>query len=182
MTSFLVVSGSPSAVSKTALLGDLVADRLGGARHVRLRDLPPAALLAADVNDPAVREAVRDVAAADGVVLLTPIYKAGAAGLLKVFLDLLPQHAFGGKAVLPMALCRSMAHLLALDYGLHPVLQSMGAPRVLRSLVLLEEQLVVEGPGGAGLVPEGELRLVEAVADVRAAAGLGAGVAVSTGG
>ena len=147
----------------------------GGAKHVRLRDLPPAALLAADANDPVVREAVQDVAAADGVVLLTPIYKAGASGLLKVFLDLLPQHAFAGKTVLPMALCRSMAHLLALDYGLHPVLQSMGSPRVLRSLVLLEEHLLLEECGSAGLVPEGELRLVEAMADVRGVAGLRAG-------
>lgn len=117
---------------------------------MRLRDLPPAT---ADANDPVVREAVQDVAAADGVVLLTPIYKAGASGLLKVFLDLLPQHAFAGRTVLLMALCRSMAHLLALDYGLRPVLQSMGVP------------------ASAGLVPEGELRLVEPMADVRGAAG-----------
>ncbi|MFI6096385.1 NAD(P)H-dependent oxidoreductase [Lentzea sp. NPDC051213] len=167
MTSFLVVSGSPSAVSKTALLGDLVASRLGEARHVRLRDLPPAALLAADASDPQVRDAVDAVAAADAVVLLTPIYKAGAAGLLKVFLDLLPQNGFEGKTVLPMALCRSMAHLLALDYGLHPVLQSMGSQRVLRSLVLLEEHLEIDPSGRAGLVPDGELRLLDVVAELR---------------
>lgn len=166
MTSFLVVSGSPSAVSKTALLGDLVAARLGETRHVRLRDLPPAALLTADAADPQVRDAVTAVETADVVVLLTPIYKAGAAGLLKVFLDLLPQHGFEGKTVLPMALCRSTAHMLALDYGLHPVLQSMGAQRVLRSLVLLEEQLLIDPSGGVELTADGELRLLDVIGDL----------------
>lgn len=170
MTSFLVVSGSPSTVSKTALLGDLVAEHLGDARHVRLRDLSPTALLTADTADPGVRDAVDAVDGAVGVVLLTPIFKAGAAGLLKVFLDLLPQRAFAGKTVLPMALCRSTAHLLALDYGLHPVLQSMDSRRVLRSLVLLEDQLLVDQEGRAGLAPEGELRLLDVIADLSEAA------------
>jgi FMN reductase len=46
---------------------------------------------------------------------------------LKVFLDLLPQFALAGKAILPIATGGSVAHLPALDYGLGPVLQSMGA-------------------------------------------------------
>lgn len=56
-----------------------------------------------------------------------PIYKAAYSGLLKTFLDLLPQHAFAGKPVLPLATGGSPAHVLALDYALRPVLTALGA-------------------------------------------------------
>ena len=56
------------------------------------------------------------------VIVATPIYKAAYSGLLKVFLDLLPAEALRGKTVLPLASGGSVAHLLALDYALKPVL------------------------------------------------------------
>jgi pyruvate-ferredoxin/flavodoxin oxidoreductase len=43
------------------------------------------------------------------------------------FLDLLPQLGLTGKAVLPLAVGGSIAHVLAIDYGLRPVLCSMAA-------------------------------------------------------
>jgi FMN reductase len=62
------------------------------------------------------------------VVVATPVYKAAYSGLLKVFLDVLPQTALKGKLVLPLATGGSPHHMLALDYALRPVLQSLGAP------------------------------------------------------
>lgn len=82
---------------------------------IALRDLPPASLLQAQTDGIAQ-------AAADVVIVATPIYKAAYSGLLKVFLDLLPPDALRGKTVLPLAMGGSLAHLLALDYALKPVL------------------------------------------------------------
>ncbi len=91
MPSILVVSASPSGKSKTAALAQHVADRLTSigmeARHLRLRDLPPEALVRADSGDAKVAEAAALVKDAHGIVLVTPTYKASYSGLLKVFLE-----------------------------------------------------------------------------------------------
>jgi FMN reductase len=88
-----------------------------------------------------VARTVTAIEQADGIIIATPIYKASYSGLLKVFLDLLPQFALAGKAVLPIATGGSVAHLLALDYGLRPVLQSMGARHIVQSLFVPESEM-----------------------------------------
>ena len=60
-------------------------------------------------------------------MIATPLYKASYSGLVKTLLDLLPQAGLAGKIVLPIATGGSLAHLLALDYALKPVLSSLGA-------------------------------------------------------
>jgi FMN reductase len=137
MASVLVLSGSPSKVSRTAALADfivrrLVADGLA-ARHVALRTLPPADLVAAHAGAPGIAEVVAELAAADGLVIVTPTYKAAYSGLTKIFLDLLPQSALEDKAVLPIATGGSLAHVLALDYSFRAVLHSMRARHVVQS-------------------------------------------------
>ena len=87
-------------------------------------------------------EAVASVHAADVVVVATPIYKAAYSGLLKTFLDLLPQDALRGKTVLPLATGGSAAHLLALDYALKPVLAALGARDILDGVFATDAQLV----------------------------------------
>jgi FMN reductase len=151
MTNKLIVaiSSSPSAASRTAkvvdyILHDLATDTLL-TRHIQLRDMDPEALILAKSAHVSVARTVTAIEQADGLVIATPIFKASYAGLLKVFLDLLPQFALAGKAVLPIATGGSLAHLLALDYGLRPVLQSMGARHIVQSL----------------FVPESEMKLVD---------------------
>jgi FMN reductase len=73
------------------------------------------------------------------------VYKAAYTGLLKAFLDLLPQYALAGKTVLPLVTGGTSAHVLAVDYALRPVLASMGA-HVGQGYFLLD-QLIGEGPG-----------------------------------
>lgn len=102
MVSVLVLSGSPSVMSRTASLGDFIARKLAqdgiATEHLLLRDLPSADLLSANVNAPEIAAAIEAVAAADGIVVVTPIYKAAYSGLTKIFLDLLPQFAMENKA------------------------------------------------------------------------------------
>jgi FMN reductase len=81
------------------------------------------------------------VAAADVVVLATPLYKVAYSGLLKCFLDLLPRDAFAGKWVWPLATGGSAAHLLAIDHALRPVLDSLGARRLLRTVFATDAQV-----------------------------------------
>ena len=149
MSTVLVISGSPSKTSKTERVADHLARRLTAegrpAQHLRLRTLPAEALLGADTSDAEIAEVVEQLRRADGVVLATPTYKAAYSGLLKVFLDLLPQFGFGGKAVLPLATGGSVAHVLALDYALRPVVSSLGARHVVQSFFLIDEHLTVTG-------------------------------------
>ncbi|MET7442648.1 NADPH-dependent FMN reductase [Streptomyces sp. NPDC004082] len=147
MSHVLVISGSPSATSKTEAVGDHVARRLAEYEwhvgHLRVRTLPAAPLMNADVADPAIAEAIQQVSRADGIVLATPTYKASFSGLLKTFLDLLPRHGFGQKTVLPLATGGSLAHLLVLDYALRPVAHALGARHVVQSVFLLNQHLVL---------------------------------------
>ncbi len=145
MASVLVLTGSPSTVSRTAALARHVGDELALAGHdvstLAIRSLPPAALLAADTADPEVAAAVRSVIGADALVVATPIYKASYSGLLKAFLDLLPQSALAGKVVLPLATGGTVAHLLAIDYSLRPVLASLGARHVTAGRFVLDTHI-----------------------------------------
>ena len=149
MTGFSIValSGSPSPASKTALLAEHVLDLIGepapAGRHYRVSSLDPRALLTGDMQDALLAEMVGAVQAAHGVVVATPIYKAAYSGLLKAFLDVLPQFALAGKAVLPIATGGSVAHVLALDYALRPVLQSMGARHIVQSHFVPEADMSV---------------------------------------
>ena len=134
MSFVLSISASPQVVSSTHAVLTHVNRRILGAGHtvrtVQVRALPPAALLSADTTDPAIVDLVGAVAAADAIVVATPVYQAAYSGLLKVFLDLLPQFAFRGKAVLPIVTGGSTAHALAVDYALRPVLANLGASHI----------------------------------------------------
>ncbi|MEC3918460.1 NADPH-dependent FMN reductase [Nocardia sp. CDC160] len=145
MPTLLILSGSPSATSRTAALSEHLAQRLRGHGHlvtaVRVRDLPADALLSADATDPAVAAVVAGIAEADGVVVASPVYKAAYSGVLKTLLDLLPQFALAGKVVLPVVTGGSPAHVLAIDYALRPVLSSLGADHIVPGWFVLDQHI-----------------------------------------
>lgn len=150
--SILLIAGSPSERSRSAALLDAVQLHLElrGAQveRVLIRDLSPQALVLADVAHPSIAQALAKVARAQAIVVATPIYKAAYSGVLKLFLDLLPQTAFKGKTVLPMATGGSPNHMLALDYALRPVLQSLGADHILSGVFATDGQVVLLPPDG----------------------------------
>lgn len=167
MSGIAIITGSVSARSKTAALAARIAARLGreGFRvtTVNVRDLPAEDVLFGRVDSPAVADAARIVAEASGVVIATPIYKASYTGALKAFLDLLPQFGLAGKAVLPLATGGTLAHVLAIDYGLRPVLQSLGARHVLPGLFLLDKALRLGEDGALEIDDELGSKLEEVV-------------------
>ncbi len=145
MSLIVTISGSPSATSRTSALALHVGAQLAGrgfeVRSIAVRDLDPEALLHARVDAPAIRDALALVALADAVVIATPVYKAAYTGVLKAFLDLLPQFGLAGKTVLPLATGGTIAHVLAIDYGLRPVLASLGALHIVNGLFVLDKLL-----------------------------------------
>ena len=142
MSRILTVSGSPRVVSRSAKLLEHVAAEVEVFGHevtdLRILDLPADALLAGNTKDPEIAASLDALALADGVLIATPVYKAAYTGLLKAWLDLLPQFALATKVVLPLATGGSLAHALALDYALRPVLQAMGARHVVQGYLVVD--------------------------------------------
>lgn len=167
MARVLTINGSPSSTSRTAALLRDVVRRLTRDGHevatLNVRELPARELLLAQVDAPEIAAAAARVAGAEGIVIGTPIYKAAYSGLLKVFLDLLPQFAFERKTVLPLATGGSVAHVLALDYGLRPVLSSLGARHIVGSYFVLDKTLRVTAEDLVELEPEIEGKYAEAL-------------------
>ncbi|MDB5959374.1 MAG: ssuE [Massilia sp.] len=153
--SVLLIGGSPSSSSSGTRLLHHIGERLASQGHhcsrLQVRDLPAAALLHADFTDPAIVRALAQVAAADAVVVATPVYKAAYSGVLKAFLDLLPQDGLRNKLVLPIATGGSQSHLLALDYALRPVLASLDARFILPSIYTTSSQLTWHAEHGLSL-------------------------------
>jgi FMN reductase len=147
-----VLSGSPSPSSRTRLLSAWVGNWLGqkgfDTYALDVRDLPAADLFEAKVDGPEVKRAVQAVADAQGVVIATPVYKAAYPGVLKAFLDLLPQLGLTGKIVLPLAVGGSLAHVLAIDYAMRPILSSLNALHITGGLFFLDKQLERTDDGG----------------------------------
>ena len=175
MATILSVSGSPSATSRTARLLEHLDERLRDHGHevtsLQVRTLPADALLGAQFGHPAVVDAVARFEQADGIVIGTPIYKAAYSGLLKSLLDLLPQYALAGKTVLPLATGGSVAHVLAIDYALRPVLSSMGPDHVLPGWFTLDKDITGGADGSFSLAPAAAEALHQLVDQFSAALG-----------
>jgi len=77
--------------------------------------------------DVTVREAVAKVAAAAGVAIASPVYRATYTGVLKNFLDILPVDALRDKPVGIAVVGASLHHYLGVDTGLRSVLAWFGA-------------------------------------------------------
>jgi len=173
MATVLSVSGSPSRTSRTTRLLRHVDARLTGFGHevipFEVRSLPAEALLAGDTSHPELARALELFAQADGVVIGTPVYKAAYSGLLKTLLDVLPQYALTGKAVLPLATGGSTAHVLAVDYALRPVLSSMGAGHITQGWFVLDRHIGVREDGSTAIERETDV-LLSPVVDAFAAA------------
>jgi FMN reductase len=166
----LVVSlgGSPSQRSRSGVLLDFSKRWLQqqGVEVVsyQVRDFPAEDLLHACFGSPMVIDLLQQIENADGLLIATPVYKASFSGALKTVLDLLPERALSHKVVLPMATGGSIAHMLAVDYALKPVLSALKAQEMLHGIFAEDSQIAYgEGSAQAQLAPILERRLNEAL-------------------
>ncbi len=165
--SILLVAASPTTPSRTAAMLDATGQRLEalGIRieKLTLREQPPEALVLADFKHDAIIRMTEQVARARIIIVATPIYKAAYSGLLKLYLDVLPQSALTEKIVLPIATGASPHHMLAIDYALRPVLQSMGARNILPGIFATDTQILRDANGNYQVEEEISNRLDVAV-------------------
>ena len=95
--SILLIGGSPSVSSRSGRLLEEIGTRLEqeglAVDRLHVRELPAQALLHANFKHPEIVAALRWVENAAGIVIGTPVYKAAHSGVLKAFIDLLPQFA-----------------------------------------------------------------------------------------
>ena len=138
----VVVVGNPRPKSRTlafaASLGHRIAQDLN--ESIVTIDL---ATFGPDLLDGAATttsEAVNQVLAARLLVVASPTYKASFTGVLKLFLDQFPGGVLNGLVTVPVMTGGSLAHSLAVDVHLRPVLLELGASLPTRSLYVLESQ------------------------------------------
>jgi FMN reductase len=147
----LTIGGSPSHPSRSAALLDTCRATLEArgltTDHIIVRDLNAEELIQGRFDGPSLKAAFAQVAAADGIIIATPVYKAAYTGVLKALFDLMPANVFEGKVILPIALGGSLAHSLVIDYALRPVLTAMGASHILHGVYLIDKQLSYSAEG-----------------------------------
>lgn len=127
----IVLLGSPNKKSRSSALAYEVVRHIENAKaeFISLDDIDSKALLQADFKHDDIKELSSKVVAADAVILATPVYKASITAGLKAFIDVLPENSLKGKTILSLASGGSIAHLLAIDHALHPIITSLKAER-----------------------------------------------------
>jgi FMN reductase len=135
--------GDPRGHSPTATLASAVAVRL--AREVVGGDRPDSAWklieLSGWTHDRSVHDWLTQVGEADLLVVASPVRRASFTGLLKSFLDLLPDGALQGSVAIPVMVSETNRNSLAVDVHLRPVLHDLGASCPTASLFALESRL-----------------------------------------
>jgi FMN reductase len=168
MAEILLISGSPTASSKSGALLEYARGWLRDrssfeATLVSVRDFPADDLIQAKYDSPSFYVFKQQVSNAAGIIVSTPVYKAAYTGSLKTLLDILPQYAFRGKTILPIASGGSPGHLLAIDYAIKPVLSTLGASDVLQGVYLVDQQFRIEN-GQAIIAEEVQQRVEQSLA------------------
>jgi FMN reductase len=134
-----VVSAGLGQPSSTRLLADKLAAATAGQLPagtkvvpIELRDLAHDIVnaLLTGFPGPALREAIEQVAAADGLIAVTPLYSGSYNGLFKSFFDVLDPGALAGQSVLIAATGGTARHSLALEHAIRPLFTYLRAVTV----------------------------------------------------
>lgn len=151
----VVVSAGLSVPSSTRLLADRLAAATVGETSadiqvVELRDL--AVEIAHNFTNGfpgrALAAAFEAVAAADGLIVVTPVFSASYSGLFKSFFDVLSvsdKDALAGKPVLIAATGGSARHSLVLEHALRPLFSYLRAVVVPTAVYAASEDWGAEG-------------------------------------
>jgi FMN reductase len=138
----VAVVGNPQAASRTLTIATALGDRLADALHgvARSIDLAASAVEVMRASKPA-QALVAEVGEADVIIACSPTYKATYTGLLKCFWDLFPHQALAGRVAVPLMTGGSMAHALAGEVHLRPLLVELGASVPTRALYFTMERM-----------------------------------------
>ncbi|WP_435201668.1 FMN reductase [Janibacter sp. GS2] len=185
----VVITAGLSQPSSTRLLADQLADAarsaVGGrgesldVEFVELRELAvemAETMVSGHRPTPRLEAVKRQVASADGLIVVTPVFSASYSGLFKTFVDLLDTDSLTGTPVLIAATAGTARHSLVLEHAVRPLfayLRAVVVPtgvfaatedfggdsdlegRVHRAAGELAALVVAERTGVTGLTPTG---------------------------
>ncbi|MDR6973113.1 CE1759 family FMN reductase [Leifsonia shinshuensis] len=147
----VIVSAGVSDPSSTRLLADRVAQKSAdlvrrSGREARIAVIELGAI-AVDVAqtivsgfpNERVQAAIQLLATADGVIVSTPVYKAGISGLLKSFADVLDNDLLIAKPVVLAATAGTARHAMVVDDHLRPLFAFLRALPVPSSIFAAPE-------------------------------------------
>ncbi|MFE2345691.1 MULTISPECIES: FMN reductase [Kitasatospora] len=174
----VVVTAGLSVPSSTRLLADRLAEATARDLREAGRDVDVRVVelrgLARDIADnlvtgfppPALRDAVRAVEEADGLIAVTPIFSASYSGLFKSFVDVLDKDALTGKPVLIAATGGTARHSLALEHAVRPLFAYLRAVVVPTAVFAASEDWGANGTDGslAGRIARAAGELTESLA------------------
>ncbi|HWJ78695.1 MAG TPA: NADPH-dependent FMN reductase [Niallia sp.] len=145
MSKVVLIIGAPNDQSRLNGLVDYTIQQLEkdhvSYEVIKVHELPAEDLIKANFNSEKIKASTKKVEEADGVILFTPVYKATYSGILKTFLDLLPQKGFENKIVWPIVIGGSFGHLLAIEYGLNPLLTALGAVHINKGVYAVDQDI-----------------------------------------
>lgn len=179
----LVISAGVGSPSSTRLLADQLADAVTAGVTARgesvdvdvLEIAPLAASLATTVTSgvaPADVATARDrVAAADGVIAVTPTFAASYSGLFKMFFDVLDPDALTGVPTLIAATAGTPRHSLVLDHAVRPLMSYLRADVVPTAVFAATEDF--GSPELSGRIRRAGSELAARLVDSSAVAGFG---------
>ena len=128
----ITLAGSPRFPSRSSSLLEYAREKLNGldveVYHWNLQNFAPEDLLYARFDSPALKTFTEQLQQADGLIVATPVYKAAYSGALKT--------------LLPLATGGTVAHLLAVDYALKPVLSALKAQEILHGVFADDSQVI----------------------------------------
>ncbi|RZQ62422.1 CE1759 family FMN reductase [Amycolatopsis suaedae] len=142
----VVVTAGTGDPSSTRMLADRVAQRVGAIAdkrgepvRVRVIDLREIAgeittALVSQLTGPKLAKAVEALGAADGIVVSTPVYKAGPSGLFTSFFQVLDNDLLIAKPVVLAATAGTARHALVVDEQLRSLFAYLRTTTVPTSL------------------------------------------------
>lgn len=169
MHNIVTIAGSPSSSSRSSAVltqsKHMLTKQGFKVESITVRNIPPEDLVFGNFESPALKKVTSLIEEAQGIVVATPVYKASYTGVLKAMLDLLPQYAFVGKAILPIATGGTITHLLSIDYAMKPLFSALGATNILRGVFIVDSQ-IQRTDDGVVLDDEVERRLNESLVEL----------------
>lgn len=170
MGKVLTIAGSPSSSSRSSSILEISRNFLEqqsiDVSCLSVKDIPPEDLVFANFESEALKRAQAMIEQAQAIIIGTPVYKASYTGVLKALLDLMPQYAFSGKTILPIATGGTITHLLSIDYAMKPLFSVLGATNILRGVFILDSQMQRDAESSLTLDSEIEVRLKESLLEL----------------
>ncbi|WP_297551893.1 FMN reductase [uncultured Corynebacterium sp.] len=177
MRSLLVISAGLSQPSSSRRLADMLAEATrakisarGEGVHIdviEVRDLAfelATAMTDQTAHTPLLARAKQQVADADGLIAVTPVFQGSYSGLFKMFFDTLQPHALDNLPTIIAATAGSSRHALILDYALRPLFNLLHANIVPTGVFQAAEDLgTPEGERIAARIERSAIQLADQI-------------------